>query len=66
MTTKTAKAGPVEFIRQVRQEVARVTWPSRKETTVSTIMVFIMAALAAMFLFLSDQVIAFIIQLILG
>lgn len=66
MTTKTSRAGPIEFIRQVRAEVARVTWPSRKETTVSTIMVFVMATIAAIFLFLSDQVIAFLIQLILG
>ena len=61
-----AKAGPIEFIRQVRQEMARVSWPSRKETTVSTIMVFVMVAISAVFLFLTDQVIAFLIQLILG
>lgn len=61
-----AKAGPIEFIKQVRQEVARVSWPSRKETTVSTIMVFVMVFIAAVFLFFADQVIAFLIQLILG
>jgi len=58
--------GPIEFIKQVRQEVARVSWPSRKETTVSTIMVFIMVFISAVFLFVADQVIAFLIQLILG
>lgn len=57
---------PIEFIRQVRQEMARVTWPTRKETTVSTIMVFIMVSIMAIFLFFADQIIAFIIQLILG
>lgn len=59
------KTGPREYVRQVRSELAKVTWPSRKETTVSTIAVFIMVALAAAFLFLADQVIAFLIQFIL-
>lgn len=57
---------PIEFLRQVRQEMARVTWPTRKETTVSTIMVFIMVSIMSVFLFFADQIIAFIIQLILG
>ena len=61
-----AKTGPREYIRQVRSEMAKVTWPSRKETIVSTIFVFIMVALCATFLFLADQIIAFVIQLILG
>ena len=61
-----AKANPFEFIRQVRQELARVTWPSRKETTVSTIMVFVMVFISAVFLFLADQVISTVIQWILG
>ena len=62
---KKKKTGPREYVRQVRSELAKVTWPSRKETTVSTIAVFIMVALAAAFLFLADQVIAFVIQFIL-
>ena len=49
-----AKTTPVEFLRQVRQEVARVTWPSRKETVTTTFMVFIMVFLAALFFFLVD------------
>lgn len=61
-----AKAGPIEFIRQVRQEMSRVTWPTRKETTVSTMMVFAMVAVSAVFLFFADQIISFLIQLILG
>lgn len=61
-----AKANPIEFFRQVRQELARVTWPSRKETTVSTIMVFIMVFICAVFLFLADEVISILVQLILG
>ncbi|HEY8963570.1 MAG TPA: preprotein translocase subunit SecE [Alphaproteobacteria bacterium] len=61
-----AKGNPIEFIRQVRQELSRVTWPSRKETTVSTIMVFVMVFISAIFLFLTDEVISVLIKLILG
>jgi len=48
---------PVKFVREVRQEVAKVTWPSRKETMVTTGLVFAMAAVAAIFFFVVDQVI---------
>lgn len=57
---------PTKFLKEVRSETKKVTWPSRRETTVTTIMVFIMVALAAVFLMVSDQIIAKIIQLILG
>ncbi len=49
-----AKTSPGVFVRQVRQEVAKVTWPSRKETTTSTIMVFIMVTIAALFFLIVD------------
>ena len=49
-----AKTTPVEFLRQVRQEVARVTWPSRNETLTTTFMVFVMVFFAALFFFLVD------------
>ncbi len=61
-----AKTGPIEFLKQVRQEALRVTWPTRKETTQSTIVVFVMVMISAIFLFGIDQIISFIIQLILG
>ena len=61
-----AKANPIEYIRQVRAEMKKVTWPSRKETTVSTIAVFIMVTFAAIFLYTADQVIAFFVRLIMG
>jgi len=61
-----AKTSPAEFVREVRREVAKVTWPSRKETTVSTAMVFVMVILASLFFLLTDQVISFAIRLILG
>jgi len=61
-----AKTSPGEFVRQVRQEASRVTWPTRKETTVTTIMVFIMAFVMAIFFFLVDQVLSWGVRLILG
>jgi preprotein translocase subunit SecE len=48
---------PAKFIREVRAEVSRVTWPGRKETLVTTGLVFAMAAMAAIFFFVVDQVI---------
>jgi preprotein translocase subunit SecE len=50
-----AKITPLEFLRQVRQEVGRVTWPSRKETAVTTGMVFLMVFVAAIFFFAIDE-----------
>ena len=47
---------PAKFVREVRSEMARVTWPSRKETLVTTGLVFAMAVLAALFFFIVDQV----------
>lgn len=60
------KTNPAEFIRQVRQEVSKVTWPTRKETSVSTVMVFVMVFLAAIFFFLVDQILSFGVRLIFG
>lgn len=60
------KSGPIAFIRQVRQEMARVTWPTRRETMMSAVMVFVMVVVCSVFLFFADQIIAFIVQLILG
>ncbi|MBT4880396.1 MAG: preprotein translocase subunit SecE [Alphaproteobacteria bacterium] len=57
---------PIEFSREVRQEVSKVTWPTRKETVVTTIMVMIMVALAAVFFLLVDQVLSKIVRFILG
>ena len=61
-----AKVSPGEFIRQVRQETAKVTWPTRRDTTVSTILVFIMVFLAALFFFTVDQILSFIVRQILS
>lgn len=55
-----------EFVRQVKQEAARVAWPTRKETTVTTIMVFIMVMVASFFFLGVDAVMGRIIKFILG
>jgi len=61
-----AKTSRIEFLQQVRQEVSRVTWPSRKETVVTTAMVFTMVFIAAAFFFLVDQVFSAGVRLIFG
>ena len=57
---------PVRFFREVRSEVSKVTWPSRKETLVTTGLVFAMAALAALFFFVADQFIGIFVRLLFG
>jgi preprotein translocase subunit SecE len=61
-----AKASPFKFMQEVRQEVAKVTWPSRRETTITTIMVFVFATAAGLFFLLADQVIRMTVTLLLG
>ena len=57
---------PAQFVREVRAEVAKVTWPSRKETLVTTGLVFAMAALAAVFFFVVDQASGFAVRTMFG
>ena len=64
MASKTTN--PFTFLQQVRAETAKVTWPSRRETMISTVMVLAFAALAMLFFFAADQVMAFGVELILG
>jgi preprotein translocase subunit SecE len=61
-----ARLNAAEFFQQVRQEASRVTWPSRKETMVTTAMVFLMVFIAAAFFFVVDQVMAHAVRLIFG
>jgi preprotein translocase subunit SecE len=61
-----AKTNPAKFMREVRQEVSKVTWPSRKETGVTTAMVFVMSVVAALFFLMTDELISWLIQLVLG
>ena len=57
---------PVEFVREVCAEVARVTWPTRRETMITTSMVFIFVVIAALFFLLADKIIGFVIKTLLG
>jgi preprotein translocase subunit SecE len=61
-----ARTNPFEFLQQVRTEVSKVTWPTRKETVITTIMVLAMSVLAAVFFFGVDWVLGTLVQLILG
>ena len=61
-----AKTNPMQFLQQVRSEVGKVTWPTRRETVITTIMVFIMVAFASVFFLLVDQLLRWGIGFILG
>jgi preprotein translocase subunit SecE len=61
-----ARTNPLQFIQQVRSEVAKVVWPTRREVLLTTIMVFIMATLTAIFFALVDLVIRTGLQGLLG
>lgn len=65
-TKKMAKTSVVQFFREVRQEAAKVTWPTRKETMISTGMVLVMVVLAALFFLIVDEVIAIGVRFLLG
>lgn len=61
-----AKTNPLEFLQQVREEGNKVTWPSRRETMISTVMVFVMVAVASVFFLLVDLVLHRGVQWLLG
>ena len=57
---------PFKFMQEVRSETNKVTWPTRRETTITTIMVFVMVALASILFFASDQIIRYLVTFLLG
>jgi preprotein translocase subunit SecE len=57
---------PFEFMQQVRAEGAKVTWPSRRETLITTAMVFVFAIIASLFFLLADQVIRYAMSTLLS
>ncbi len=61
-----AKTNPFEFVQQVRAEVSKVTWPTRRETVITTIMVVIMSILAALFFLAADYLLSTLVSFILG
>lgn len=61
-----ARPNPIQFLQQVRQETSKVTWPGRNEVLISTIMVLVLVILASLFFLLADQVISWLIGLMLS
>ena len=61
-----AKTTPIEYFRQVKSEMKKVTWPTKQETISSTVAVFIMVMIAALFLFTADQVLSYLVRLVLS
>lgn len=61
-----AKVSPLQFFRQVKQEVKKVTWPTKNEVIRTSIMVIIIVAIAAAFFFFVDQILGWIVKSILG
>jgi len=61
-----AKRSPVQFLQEVRTEASKVTWPTRRETMISTGMVFVMVVIAATFFFVVDEILSYGVKLIFG
>lgn len=63
---QTMATSPFKFLQEVRSETAKVVWPTRRETMITTVMVFIMVALASVFFFVADQIIRVAVTFVLG
>ena len=61
-----ARPNPIQFLQQVRQETSKVTWPGRNEVLISTVMVLVLVILASLFFLLADQVISWLVGLMLS
>ena len=61
-----AKTNPAQFVRQVRQEINRITWASRRETMFASLSVFVMALIASIFFLLVDLLLSNIVQFLLN
>ena len=57
---------PFKFLQEVRTETNKVSWPSRRETMITTIMVFVMVAVSSIFFFFADQIIRLLVTFLLG
>jgi preprotein translocase subunit SecE len=60
------RPNPIQFLQQVRAEAAKIVWPSRRETGISTVMVIVMAMFASVFFLLADQVMSRLVTMLLG
>ena len=63
---KNMKFNPAKYLREVRQEVSKVTWPSKRETFTSAGIVLVVISIAAIILMLLDQFFSFIVRIVLG
>lgn len=61
-----ASINPAKFIREVRQEAGKITWPTRKEAGISTVMVLVLVAIAATFFVFADMLIGALVRMIIG
>ena len=61
-----AKINPFKFLQEVRAEAQKVTWPTRRETAITTAMVFVMVAVASVFFLVADQLMRLLITYVLG
>jgi preprotein translocase subunit SecE len=62
----TVMESPFKFLQEVRSETQKVTWPTRRETAITTAMVFVMVAVAAVFFLIADQIISLFIRTLIG
>ena len=60
------RVSPFKFLQEVRTEAQKVTWPTRRETAITTAMVFVMVAVASVFFLVADQLMRMIVTLVLG
>ena len=61
-----ARTSPIKFLQEVRAEGQKVTWPTRRETAITTLMVFIMTAMASIFFLFSDWIMRIVVTFIIG
>ena len=61
-----AKTNPAQFVRQVRQEINRITWATKRETMYASLSVFVMALIASVFFFLVDLLLSKVVQILLS
>ena len=66
MNTEKKKTSPAQFVRQVRQEINRITWATKRETMIASMSVFVMALIASLFFFLVDLLLSNVVQALLS
>lgn len=60
------KMKPIRYLQEIKSEITKVTWPTKRETTVTSLMVLIFVFVAAIFFLISDRILSWIVSLILG